>query len=190
MTVRVPSLGLKSAIRPRVSSVIASWRSKRNESPTTTAALAKAASASPLLIEKSKATLLPSSGWTTAWAGSSASRGSLTGSERLPFNLDQGCARPRPPPGSPPPRLRPAGPARPRDPQPKDVAAVSGGPADAAPRRSKVCTSGLRSAPVSTASTPGADAAAAVSIATIRACGCELRTKHRCSMRGSLMSSI
>jgi hypothetical protein len=46
------------------------------------------------------------------------------------------------------------------------------------------------SAAVSTAATPGARFAAALSIETILACGCGLRTKQACSMRGSVMSSM
>ena len=49
---------------------------------------------------------------------------------------------------------------------------------------------GLMSAAVSTAATPGAFFAASISMETTFACGCGLRTKQACSMRGSLMSSI
>ena len=49
---------------------------------------------------------------------------------------------------------------------------------------------GLMSAAVSTAATPGALFAASMSIDTTFACGCGLRTKQACSMRGSLMSSM
>jgi hypothetical protein len=46
----------------------------------------------------------------------------------------------------------------------------------------------VSSAPVTTAITPGALAAAAVAIATMRACACGERTKATCAMRGSVRS--
>ena len=46
------------------------------------------------------------------------------------------------------------------------------------------------SAPVITLTTPGAFSAAAVSMRTMRAWACGLRTKAACSMRGSEMSSV
>ena len=50
-------------------------------------------------------------------------------------------------------------------------------------------TSGLRSAAVKTARTPGSASAAAASIPLIRACANGLRTKHACSMPGRVTSS-
>jgi len=49
---------------------------------------------------------------------------------------------------------------------------------------------GLMSAAVNTTATPGAPLAAATSTEAILACGCGLRTKQACSMRGSAMSSM
>jgi len=50
-------------------------------------------------------------------------------------------------------------------------------------------TSGLRSAAVKTACTPGSPSAADASTPVMRARGCGLRTKQACSMPGRVMSS-
>ncbi len=47
-----------------------------------------------------------------------------------------------------------------------------------------------RSAPVTTASTPGAFAAAAVSTFVKEACACGERTKYACAWRRGWMSSV
>ena len=51
------------------------------------------------------------------------------------------------------------------------------------------CTSGLRSAAVNTACTPGSPSAADASMETMRARASGLRTKQACSMPGRTMSS-